>query len=431
MTSRSQHRRPILVYLTGFFLTNVGVGGFTLATGLALYRETGTASTFGVLVGVEYALGLVGQLVGGSILDRRDVLQVALVANTARGLAVLAGGAAFWVGGAIVPLMAVFMVSAFIRPLYRSASFVLVRHVCPSDELPRVNALRFGLLQAAQLTGLAVVAGCFAVLPAGTVICAVAVFLLAGSTVFLLLRGAVISAGGAGGTESGRPATFGQNWRELGAVLAAVPGLRVHLVLGAAPSVFVALSIVLVAPVNAAADGGSFGVALLDGGASVGALLTIFVVRRLPRIHPALVGLACALAVAGLLLLAGGHHLAVAVVAFLLLGTATALGATTLDTLLQLRTAPVVLGRLSVAQECVVSLSAICLIPFSGPLLGQLGLAPAAFVYAGIAFCYFGLYLAATAVLRGRLFGQYVNPRAVAANPAGSQVPDAFELEKS
>ena len=68
MKVRVRGGRPVPVYLSAFFLTNVGVGGFTLATGLALYKQSGTATTFAWLVAVEYALGLVGQFVGGSIL---------------------------------------------------------------------------------------------------------------------------------------------------------------------------------------------------------------------------------------------------------------------------------------------------------------------------------------------------------------------------
>ena len=42
MRQRSCRDRAVRTYLSAFFLTNVGVGGFTLATGLALYQQSGT-----------------------------------------------------------------------------------------------------------------------------------------------------------------------------------------------------------------------------------------------------------------------------------------------------------------------------------------------------------------------------------------------------
>ncbi len=411
MSARRSSRGSVGTYLIGFFLTNVGVGGFTLATGLAFYQQTGNPSTFGFLVAVEYALGFVGQMVGGSVLDRRSVLGVALVSNTVRGVAVLAGGALLWAGDGRLPLVVVFLVSAFIRPLYRSASFVLGRLVSPPDELARVNALRFGLLQAAQLSGLGVVAGLYAVLPSGAVVCTTGAFLLAGTAVLALLRGTV--GGGAGRAADGVPAPLSltENWRQLGRALVGNPGLRVHLVLGGMPSMIASLATVLVAPVNDAVRGGSFGIAVLDGSASVGALLTILVVRRLDQPYSALVGVAFTLAPCGLLALAAGDSLAVAGGAFLLLGIATALGATSLDTLLQTRASAAILGRLSITQECATSLTAIALIPLSGPVVHDVGLHGAALLYCGVAACYLVAFASAATALRDRLFGQGVDPR--------------------
>ncbi|MFJ8623755.1 MFS transporter [Kitasatospora sp. NPDC093550] len=411
MSARLSPRASVVTYLTGFFLTNIGVGGFTLATGLAFYQQTGSASTFGFLVAVEYALGFVGQMVGGSILDRRSVLGVALTSNAVRGTAVLAGGALLWAGGGRLPLVAVFLVSAFIRPLYRSASFVLGRMVSPPEELARVNALRFGLLQAAQLCGLGVVAGLYAVLPPGAVVCATGALLLAGTATLVLLRGTVGGGPERGTDEAPAAVSFSENWRQLGRVLADNPGLRVHLVLGGMPPVVTSLATVLVAPVNDAVHGGSFGIAVLDGSASAGALLTILAVRRLDQRRSALVGVACALALCGLVALAVGRSLVVAGFAFLLLGIAAALGATSLDTLLQTRASVAILGRLSITQECATSVTAIALIPLSGPLLQDIGLHGAALLYGGVIACYLVAFALATATLRDRLFGQGVDPR--------------------
>lgn len=411
MKVRSLDSRPVPLYLTAFFLTNVGVGGFTLATGLALYKQSGTATTFAWLVAVEYALGLVGQFVGGSILDRRDVLGVALTSNTIRAVAILGGGAGFWISGSTLPLVGVFLVSAFIRPVYRSASFVLVRHVCAPAELPQVNALRFGLLQAAQLTGLALVGLLYALLPPGAVIVAVALAMLAGTATLACLRGSMRAAPLGAGAAS--PVSFRENWRQLGQVFIGAPGLLVHLVLGGLPIVIVSLAAVLVAPVNDAVDGGSFGIVVLDGGASIGALAAILAVRRWEVARSsAAIGYATVMAIVGLICVAESRSLIIAATGFLLLGTATALGATALDTRLQLRADPVILGRLAISQECVAALTAIALIPLLGPLLKDVGVHGAALTYSAVAAGYLCLFLVATAWLRSRLFDQKISPRA-------------------
>ncbi len=410
MRQRSRRDRAVRTYLSAFFLTNVGVGGFTLATGLALYQQSGTATTFAWLVAVEYALGLVGQFIGASILDRSDVLGVALIANTIRAVAILGGGIAFWVAGSSVPLIGVFLVSALIRPLYRSASFVLVRHVCPPDDLPQVNALRFGLLQAAQLTGLGLVGLLYALLPPGAVIAAVATAMLVGTVILAGLRGSTIQA--PVHAAAAEPLSFNENWRQLGQALAGAPGLLVHLVLGGLPVLVISLATVLVAPVNTAIDGGSLGIVVLDGGASVGALATILVVRRWQVARgPAVIGYAIAMAVVGLLVVAAGGGLALAALGFLLLGTSAALGATALDTRLQLRADPAILGRLAVSQECVAAITAIAAIPLLGPLLDDAGVRGAGLAYAAVTAGYLCLFLLATARLRGRLFDQRITPR--------------------
>lgn len=401
---RGGRPRAVTVYLLGFFLTNVGVGGFTLVTGLALYRQTGNASAFGFLVAIEYGLGFVGQSVGGSVLDRRGVLGVALASNTIRAVMVLVGGALLWSGFGELALIIAFLLSAFIRPIYRSASFVLARLVSPVEARPRVNALRFALLQVAQLSGMGVVAGLYAVLPVGSVVCVVGALFLVGTATIAMLRGAVHDATAVDGDAAEARVSLLENWRQLGRVLSANAGLRMHLILGALPAVITSLATVLVAPVNAAFGGKSLGVAVLDGSASLGALLAVLLVRRIGGQRSALVGVSCAIAVGALLLLAASGSLAVAGAAFLLLGIAAALGATSLDTLLQTRASAAILGRLAITQECAISLTAIALIPLSGPLTEGLGVHGTALLYGGVTACYLLVFVLATATLRDRLF---------------------------
>jgi hypothetical protein len=75
-------------YMCAFVVTNVAVGGFALAMGLAMYDATGSATAFGAMVGLESLIGIGGQFLGGSFLDRRNVLRIAIAGNSTRGLAI-------------------------------------------------------------------------------------------------------------------------------------------------------------------------------------------------------------------------------------------------------------------------------------------------------------------------------------------------------
>ncbi|KOT90813.1 hypothetical protein ADK86_25060 [Streptomyces sp. NRRL F-5755] len=404
--------RAIPVYLAGFTLTNIGVGGFTLAVGLAFYEKTGSATTFGLLVALEYAVGFLGQMVGGSVLDRYSTLGVALLTNSVRCVSVFLGGILLLLTGAQLPLMAAFVVSAFIRPQYRSASFVLARQVSPPAQLQRINALRSAYLPAAKLTGLGTVALLAAFCSSGVVLCVLTVFFFVGTLGFAALSRLPGGAPetGRSGAASVRPTSLSESWQQLGRALRAVPGLCVHLVLSGMPATVTALAAVLVAPVNHWVHGGSYGIAVLDGGVAVGALCSIALARRLAT-RTYLVGVACGLSAVALLLLASGSSLFVAGLSFWLLGVATTLGATTLDTLLQMRSAEEILGRLFITQECVVSVTAVALLPLSGEFASDRGIPFTAAVYALVAACYLTLFVVAFAFLRQRLFGDRVELR--------------------
>lgn len=404
---RADHAIP--VYLTGFTLTNIGVGGFTLAVGLAFYEKTGNAATFGLLVALEYAVGFLGQLVGGSVLDRYSTLGVALLTNSVRCVSVFLGGLTLLLTGAQLPLMVAFFISAFIRPQYRSASFVLARQVSPPTELKRINALRSAFLPAAKLSGLGAVALLAAFFSSGVVLCVLTVFFLAGTLGFAALGR--LPGGGPGeegaGAAAARPTSLSESWGQLGSVLRSIPGLCVHLVLSGMPATVAALAAVLVAPVNHWVHGGSYGIAILDGGVAVGALCSIALARRLAT-RTYLVGVACGLSSVALLLLASRDSLVVAGFSFWLLGVATTLGATTLDTFLQMRSDEGILGRLFITQECVISITAVALLPLSGEFASDQGIPFTALVYALIAACYLALFLVAFVFLRKRLFGDRV-----------------------
>jgi hypothetical protein len=389
-------------YLVAFFVTNIGVGGFTLATGIILYVRTGSAATFGVLVGMEFGLGLIGQLIGGSVLDRVDALKVALVANTVRGVAVLLCGTLLLLVTASTSLLiTVFLLSAVIRPLYRASSFSLVVRVCNQDDLARVNGLRFGLLQVAQVVGLLWVSVLNTVAPPPVMLVGVAICLLTGTVLLAGLRKSVTADEAA----SEQPAShvLGR-WRELARALRAAPVVLVHLFLGCAGPVAVALAAVLVAPVNAELGNGPMGIAILDGSAAVGSFAAVVITRRFDTERlPSVIWIAQSLMAAGLLLLGVRAEVGTAVFAFLALGCGSVLSATALDSLLQFRTATRLIGRIAISQECAVSLFALVALPVFGRLVGSQGVAVAAVTYATVLFGFMVVFAVGWSVRRNRL----------------------------
>ncbi|WP_098509855.1 MFS transporter [Amycolatopsis sulphurea] len=366
-------------YLFGYFVTNVGVGGFTLAVGLILFARTGSAEMFGILVGMEFGLGLIGQVIGVSVLDRRDALKVAIIANVVRGCAVLGCGALLLATAGTTVLTSVFLVSAIIRPLYRAASFALVVRVCEPVELARVNGLRFGLLQVAQVTGLLWVSLLNAVAPQPVMLLGVAACLLAGTAILAGLRHLPAKE-----PPDTADRMFGR-WRELGAAFRRTPAVAVHLLLGCAGPLAVALAAVLVAPVNAELGGGALGIIALDGSAAAGSFVAVMITRKfaVERL-PSLIWAAPPLMAAGLLLLGLNQSVPAGVVAFLGLGCGSVLSATALDSLLQYRTAARLVGRLAISQEAAVSLFALVALPVFGRLLAERGVGVASVVFATV-----------------------------------------------
>ncbi|AKC38478.1 H+ Antiporter protein [Mycolicibacterium phlei] len=404
----AQLSAPAKIYLVAFTVTNAGVGGFTLAIGLTLFAATGSAAAFGIAVAAEYLLGLAGQLVGGSILDRLRLLPVALVCNTARGVAVLVGGAMVLATGKAAPAIIVFLLVSVLRPIYRSASFALVGRVCHTTELVRVNSIRFGLLQIAQLGGLAAVSGLNAIAGAPSALVGVSALFLLGSALLLRLRPHVqpLEARESAPQDAGSivRSIIGP-WRELGSVIRSVPTVIIHFAVGAIPALVTSISIVLVAPVNSAFNGGSLGIALLDGGETLGALGVVFFTRRAPSARlPMLLVASVILAGLGLAGVGISSSLAFATIAFMVLGLSAALGGSATDTMLQLRSEPQILGRIAIAQEFATSLLAVLFLPTFGVLATSIGFGKTALFYAAVLACVLSLVLLSLALFRSHLF---------------------------
>lgn len=413
MGSGKDSRMPINCYLAGFFITNVGVGAFTLITGLTLFSSTGNVSAFAWLLSIEFAIGILGQIIGGSLIDRVPVLNVALVSNSIRGVVVLVGGLLFAWLDSIEVLAIVFLISALTRPIYRTSSFVLARQVSTEDQLPKINSLRFGLLQVAQIVGLGVAAVLNTVLDSGYSIAIISLFFVSGVIVFSFLSPYVRLMTVEIKEQNAALHGIINNWRQIIVALIHTPGAFIQLLLGAYPVIALSILTILVAPVNASFSGGSVGIVLLDGSASIGAFAAILLIRRLSIGGVRPLAASFGLAIGAYLSLSQIPYFFGAVLGFLLLGFAAAFSATSLDTKLQLRSDVGILGRVATSQEIATSVTAIILVPMAGQLIGDVGLNVSNLIYAAVTAAYLLLLLISALFLQKRLFGQRLTSQSV------------------
>jgi hypothetical protein len=362
-------------------MTSLGSGGFALAVGLILFSRTGSAAVFGVVLGLEFGCGLIGQFVGGSFIDRHDVLRAAVVSNALRGGAVLVAGLGMLVTEGTPLVVGAFLLCAAIRPFHRSANFALVPRICAPKDLARVNSLRAGLLYVAETTGLLWVSLINVFAPLPMMLFWVAGCLLLGTATLMRLRRTRFDFAGTPPAAAGALRSLIYGWKELAIALRHTPSVFLHLALGCSGPVVVALLAVLVAPVSAAIGAGAVGVLILNTSVAVGALIGITIARwvGVDRLTSMVVVSYVVMAPATLLL-GAWQYLATAIMAFAMFGCGAVLSVTALNSLLQLRTAVNLIGRLAVSQEFVVSMFGLVAIPIFGRVVGDHGLRAASYI---------------------------------------------------
>lgn len=397
--------------LAAVLFTNIGMGGHTLATGVLLYAATRSAMAFAGTLGVGFALGLIGQFFAGGLLDRSSPRRVDVFVNGSRGVLILLAAVvvAETHGTLLVALTFIYM--SILGPVYRANSFAITRRVAGDARLPRVNALRSGLVQVGQLLGLGLVSLLITFVPPAAAFAANGVWFLLGGGCVLMIDGLPRRAAG-GALAYAHPAAV---WREWVGVIRAsrhVPSVYVHCLISSSSPVAAALINLYIAPLNQALGGTSLGLALLDGGFALGAILASARLSRLRTLSQAAdreVSLALFVTALGLLGLGTIDHLGVAALCTLTIGAATTVTFVRLNTSLQLRSAQGVMGRVAVIQDAVGSVIALALVPVIGKVADLRGVRSA--VLAG-ALAVAG-YLAVALVSRTRwAFGQdlYTRP---------------------
>lgn len=387
------------------FVTNVGIGAQVLATGLLLYRLSGSALAFATTLGLDFALGLAGQFFGASILDRAGARSIATFTNLSRGALVAAGGVAAAMTGSALPAALPFVYASAIRPVHRAAVFSLVPEVARPGGLTRVNALRSGALQLGQLVGAGFASLVAWAAPPASAFAASGVFFALGGVLTLALHADARPRDRGERRAYPSPGEAVRRWREVVAALTAAPSAAVHLVVATAGDLAPALVTLLVVPRNESLGGAPWGLFVLDGGFAVGALTAAAAIgRRAPARDPRReVAASLAVAVAGFTTFALATDVYVAALGSVAVGWAACVVVTRLDTSLQRRTAPALVGRVALGQDVVASVAALAVLPLWGGLVDARGATGGALAAAALVAAY-----TACALLAGarRAFGE-------------------------
>lgn len=350
--------------LFGTFVTTVGNAMHTLSVGKVLYDRTGSAAAFGAVIVFEQLVSFLLQFVAGPWVDRGDPRRTCVAVELFRGTVVAASALVLATSPTVIGW--IFVMSVAIRvaqPFYRAATFSLGPGVVPPSALGRYNAYSNLALQGGQLTGLAL-AG-----PILTFGGPPAAFFVNGLTFFL----SALAVATVRMARSSQP-TLGEawwrqlfgGWSEIARQLRSDAGLAWHLVLCTVDQVAVSLFNLTLVPVALAAFGSSaYGLTVVDGAYTVGAMASVPLVDRLVgRIGTrgaALVGIAGQ--AAGFALLGSNLHPYLSLVWAFGIGASNTVSWTVLTTALQLRIDRRVKGRISTVRSLMITSMGALLIP--------------------------------------------------------------------
>lgn len=269
--------------LGGIFVTNAGNAMQTLATGLVLYRLTGSAAAFGAVLVLEQVLTITMQLVAGPWVDRGSPKRIGVSVELLRGGALVALAAALLVWRDDVALIV--LMSAAIRiahPFYRASMFSLAP-VVVADELTTFNAATNVATQAGYLLGVAAAGVTLSLVgPPYAFLANGLTFLFSALTVALV----AVPAGSVGACARRAGATgIGQlvaGWREVCGLLRREAGLGWHLALSTADNVAVILfNVLLFQLVAERFAGAATWLSTLDGAFAVGAIASTLAVKKI------------------------------------------------------------------------------------------------------------------------------------------------------
>lgn len=143
--------------LFGTFVSSIGNGMHTLATGALLFEATGSVTAFAALIVFEQIVAVASLAGAGPCVDRSSPTRIAVLAEAVRGSVVLLLSAL--VMSATVDLASAIVVMTLVirgcHGLHRAATFAMVPRLVQPEHLDRLNSRYSAAQQGGQLLGLA------------------------------------------------------------------------------------------------------------------------------------------------------------------------------------------------------------------------------------------------------------------------------------
>ncbi|MFF5537761.1 MFS transporter [Streptomyces cinerochromogenes] len=342
--------RTVMVKVpTAVLFVNIALAGNNALVAAVLYRLTGSASNFALILVSNFAIAAVVQLVAGYVVDRLGARRLAVLSEAAACAAIALEAAVSRLDSPVVPLICGAALVSVVQAFYRAAMFTLAPQLAGKERLAALNAKINAAFQAGTLLGT----------PAGTLLlylapvwgfCVLAVSF--GAAALILGTLPDLSARGAGGGAAARGRTG--VLREL----RAQRGLITHILLCSGDYVAVYLFTLIIVPLVDDRFGGStLTLAVVNSALPAGVMLSGLLPWRSqsPERTLRLVVLSMAVLLAAFLLLIRDVGVAGTVGCVVAVGFAAGSSQTLLMTALQLRSPAHVLGRVASLRLFVAS----------------------------------------------------------------------------
>jgi len=155
MSSQAKLSTPSRLFLSGFFLTNVGNGMYTLAIGQMLYKLTGSVLGYALVVSSEFIFKLALQ--GVSRFDEVDPVRICTRSDTCRAIAMGAAAILLWQHQPYLGIALATLAINVFKPFYISATFRFASQINRPSQLERYNAGFLTAKQSGYLLGI----GCY------------------------------------------------------------------------------------------------------------------------------------------------------------------------------------------------------------------------------------------------------------------------------
>ncbi len=254
------------------FISNFGDGLHTLAIGQILFDKTGSASSFGLVISLNYFFGIAMQICAGHLADRFQRSTLVKLSDVLRGLLVL--GLALCVNLSMSSV-AIVVLSFFIKMgthLYRPAYQAMIAENIPHSRLSMFNSKNVAAMQGGQLVGMAFFGLLYTWGPA--------LLFVADAITFFISALIVLQMRIIGSTELKTHSSILKSWQEAYQYVRANEGLFLHIVLSASIFLLFPIFELSVVPINEGRFGGDkFFLSLLNGTFSLGCMSSIFIAK--------------------------------------------------------------------------------------------------------------------------------------------------------